>query len=198
MKNTVFPHKFWRPFLDCMPRLFFRPQYVWFPVHLKGLLIPLWYETLVVNWQNWLFTLFHQSRSVLSPNPVLSWLSTEYDWMHEPLYMKHVCTWHGHYTWTGGINNIFPLAQMSCSSSVLCGVCYGHKRICSYWNCHWLYGARDMLDTLPCFTADLKGLHGYIRCNILIYHWAGFPQGWSNVLSLIDFQWTSTNPMSFQ
>ena len=75
MKNTVFPHKFWRPFLDCMPRLFFRPQYVWFPVHLKGLLIPLWYETLVVNWQNWLFTLYHQSRSVLSPNPIaqLSW-----------------------------------------------------------------------------------------------------------------------------
>ena len=66
MKNTVFPQKFWRPFLDCMPQLFFRPQYVWFPVHFKGLLIPLWYETLVVNWQNWLFTLFHQSRSVLS------------------------------------------------------------------------------------------------------------------------------------
>ena len=75
MTNTVFPHKFWRPFLDCMPRLFFRPKYVWFPVHLKGLLIPLWYETLVVNWQNWLFTLFHQSRSVLSPNPIRSWVS---------------------------------------------------------------------------------------------------------------------------
>ena len=71
MKNTVFPHKFWRPFLDCMPQLFFRPQYVWFPVHLKGHLIPLCYETLVVNWQNWLFTLFHQSRSVLSPNPIV-------------------------------------------------------------------------------------------------------------------------------
>ena len=70
MKNTVFPHKFWRPFLDCMPQLFFRSQYVWFPVHLKGHLIPLCYETLVVNWQNWLFTLFHQSRSVLSPNPI--------------------------------------------------------------------------------------------------------------------------------
>ena len=70
MKNTVFTHKFWRPFLDCMPQLFFRPQYVWFPVHLKGHLIPLCYETLVVNWQNWLFTLFHQSRSVLSPNPI--------------------------------------------------------------------------------------------------------------------------------
>ena len=71
MKNTVFPHKFWRPFLDCTPQLFFRPQYVWFPVHLKGHLIPLCYETLVVNWQNWLFTLFHQSRSVLSPNPII-------------------------------------------------------------------------------------------------------------------------------
>ena len=70
MKNTVFPHKLWRPFLDCMPQLFFRPQYVWFPVHLKGHLIPLCYETLVVNWQNWLFTLLHQSRSVLSPNPI--------------------------------------------------------------------------------------------------------------------------------
>ena len=78
MKNTVFPHKFWRPFLDCMPQLVFRPQYVWFPVHLKGVLIPLWYETLVVNWQNWLFTLFHQSRFVLSPNPIgfsFSWLA---------------------------------------------------------------------------------------------------------------------------
>ena len=70
MKNTVFPHKFWRPFLDCTSQLFFRPQYVWFLVHLKGHLIPLCYETLVVNWQNWLFTLFHQSRSVLSPNPI--------------------------------------------------------------------------------------------------------------------------------
>ena len=70
MKNMVFPHKFWRPFLDCMPQLFFRPPYVWIPVHLKGHLIPLCYETLVVNWQNWLFTLFHQSRSVLSPNPI--------------------------------------------------------------------------------------------------------------------------------
>ena len=72
MKNTVFPHKFWRPFLDCMPQLFFRPQYVWFPVHLKGLLTPLWYETLLVNCQNWLFTSFHQSRYLLSPNPIES------------------------------------------------------------------------------------------------------------------------------
>ena len=29
----------------------FGPQYVWFPVHLLGPLIPLWYQTLVVNWQ---------------------------------------------------------------------------------------------------------------------------------------------------
>ena len=27
--------------LDCMTQLFFRPQYVWFPVHFKGPLIPL-------------------------------------------------------------------------------------------------------------------------------------------------------------
>ena len=74
----VFPHKFWRPFLDCMPQLFFRPPYVWFPVHLKGLLISLWYETLVVNWQNWLFTLFHQSRSILSPYPI----AAQGDWLH--------------------------------------------------------------------------------------------------------------------
>ena len=40
MKNTIFPHKFWRPFLDCMPQLFLRPKYVWFPVHLKGPMIP--------------------------------------------------------------------------------------------------------------------------------------------------------------
>ena len=40
MKNTIFPHKFWRPFLDCMPQLFFRPKYVWFRVHLKGPMIP--------------------------------------------------------------------------------------------------------------------------------------------------------------
>ena len=30
----------WRPFLDCMPQLFFRPKYVWFPSHLKGQMIP--------------------------------------------------------------------------------------------------------------------------------------------------------------
>ena len=26
MKNTIFPHKFWRPFLDCMPQLFLDPN----------------------------------------------------------------------------------------------------------------------------------------------------------------------------
>ena len=40
MKNKIFPHTFWRPFLDWMPQLFFRPKYVWFPVHLKGHMIP--------------------------------------------------------------------------------------------------------------------------------------------------------------
>ena len=27
-------------FFNCMPQLFFRPIYVWFPVHLKGPVIP--------------------------------------------------------------------------------------------------------------------------------------------------------------
>ena len=40
MKNKIFPHAFLRPFLDCMPQLFFRPKYVWFPIHLKGPMIP--------------------------------------------------------------------------------------------------------------------------------------------------------------
>ena len=40
MKNKIFPHTFWRPFLDCMPQLFFKPIYVWFLVHLKGPDIP--------------------------------------------------------------------------------------------------------------------------------------------------------------
>ena len=40
MKNTIFPHTFWRPFMDCMRRLFFRSKYVWFPVHLYGPVIP--------------------------------------------------------------------------------------------------------------------------------------------------------------
>ena len=40
MKNTIFPHKFWRPFLDSMPQLFFRPQYVSSLVHLYVGLIP--------------------------------------------------------------------------------------------------------------------------------------------------------------
>ena len=33
---------------ECMPLLFFRPQYVRFPVHLYVVLI----QILVVNWQN--------------------------------------------------------------------------------------------------------------------------------------------------
>ena len=40
MKDKIFPYTFWRPFLDCMPQLFFRPKYVWFPIHLKGPMIP--------------------------------------------------------------------------------------------------------------------------------------------------------------
>ena len=40
MKNEIFPHTFWRPFLDCVPQLFVRPKYVWIPVHLKGPMIP--------------------------------------------------------------------------------------------------------------------------------------------------------------
>ena len=39
-KNTIFPYNFLRPFLDNMPQLFFRPQYVWFSEHLKGHAIP--------------------------------------------------------------------------------------------------------------------------------------------------------------
>ena len=40
MENKIFPHTFWRPLLDCMPQLFFKPKHVWFPVHLKGPEIP--------------------------------------------------------------------------------------------------------------------------------------------------------------
>ena len=43
MKNMIFPHKFWWPFLDCIiciPQLFFRPKYVWFPARLYGRVIP--------------------------------------------------------------------------------------------------------------------------------------------------------------
>ena len=40
MKNKLFPHTLWRPFLDCMPLLFFRPKYVWFSVYLYGHVIP--------------------------------------------------------------------------------------------------------------------------------------------------------------
>ena len=34
------PSHILRPFLDCMPQLFFRPKYVWFPIHLKDPMIP--------------------------------------------------------------------------------------------------------------------------------------------------------------
>ena len=40
MKNKIFPHTFWRPLLDCMSQLFFKPKYVWISVHLKGPEIP--------------------------------------------------------------------------------------------------------------------------------------------------------------
>ena len=33
-------HTFWRPILDRLSQLFFRPKYVWFLVHLKGPVIP--------------------------------------------------------------------------------------------------------------------------------------------------------------
>ena len=66
------PSQIFKTIFGLHASVIFSPQYVWFPVHLKGLLIPLWYETLVVNWQNWLFTLFRQSRSVLSPNPIIA------------------------------------------------------------------------------------------------------------------------------
>ena len=46
------PSQILKTILDCMPQLFFRSQYVQFPVHLKSPLIPLWYQILVVNWQN--------------------------------------------------------------------------------------------------------------------------------------------------
>ena len=67
--------------------LFFIPQYVWFPVHLKGLLTPLWYKTVVVNWQNWLFTLFHQSRSVLSPNPITN--NNSYSFTNSDIHKRY-------------------------------------------------------------------------------------------------------------
>ena len=35
MKNTISPHKFWRPFWIACISYFFRLQYVWFPVHLS-------------------------------------------------------------------------------------------------------------------------------------------------------------------
>ena len=46
------PSQILKTFFSLHACYFFTPQYVGFPVHLKGHLIPLWYETLVVNWQN--------------------------------------------------------------------------------------------------------------------------------------------------
>ena len=34
------PSHILKTILDCMPQLFFRPKYGWFPVHLKGPMIP--------------------------------------------------------------------------------------------------------------------------------------------------------------
>ena len=78
---TNFEDHFW---IACLS--YFWPQYEWFLVHLKGPLTPIWYETLVVNWQSLLFTLFHQSRSVLSPNRIV-WYRYK---AHLPQWYKHV------------------------------------------------------------------------------------------------------------
>ena len=40
MKDTIFPHLFWRPFWIACLGYFFRPQYVWFPSHLYIGVIP--------------------------------------------------------------------------------------------------------------------------------------------------------------
>ena len=48
MKNMIFHHKFWRPFLDCMPQLFLTPKMCGFLYICRFL----WTQTLVVNWQN--------------------------------------------------------------------------------------------------------------------------------------------------
>ena len=34
------PSQILKYIFDCMPQLFFRPKYVWFPVYLKGPMIP--------------------------------------------------------------------------------------------------------------------------------------------------------------
>ena len=39
MKNTI-PSPIFKTILDCMPQLFLRPQYVWFPAHLYIAVIP--------------------------------------------------------------------------------------------------------------------------------------------------------------
>ena len=40
MKNTIFPSQILKTILDCIPRLFFRPHYVWFLVYEYVALIP--------------------------------------------------------------------------------------------------------------------------------------------------------------
>ena len=138
MKNTVFPHKFWRPFLECVPQLFFRPQYVWFPVYLKGLLIALWYETLLVNWQNWLFTLFHQSRSVLSPNPIHT--------------MFHIV-----FSWTKLIGFEMELGWIW-NSGVGIGVGVDILEICRSWNWSWSWNLRSWSWSWSWYYGDLPEL----------------------------------------
>ena len=39
MKNTIF-HNILKTIFDCIPRLFSKPKYVWFPAHLLGHVIP--------------------------------------------------------------------------------------------------------------------------------------------------------------
>ena len=36
MKNAIFPHKFWRPFLDYMPQLFLDQNMCGFIIHICG------------------------------------------------------------------------------------------------------------------------------------------------------------------
>ena len=53
MKNTIFLHTFWRPFLDWTPRLFLDPNMSGFQFIRRVL----WSQILVVNWQKLLFIL---------------------------------------------------------------------------------------------------------------------------------------------
>ena len=62
----IFSHNFWRPFLDCMPQLFFRLQYVWFSEHLWGLAIPNSSGQVAE-----LIVLYHSTRADLYSNKIL-------------------------------------------------------------------------------------------------------------------------------